>query len=82
MTDVKKYILKYRYGLLAFIIFLSAGLFFWFKYYSTAGYLKVESYTKVTGTRCQALIPECGYCPGRIISGDCYVSKNSSYRDL
>lgn len=44
---------------------------------SPAGYKKVKGfhYVEPVTNSCQALIPECGVCPGKIIDKQCYVKK-------
>jgi endonuclease III len=44
------------------------------------GYRKVNSYMHVEPGQitCQALLPECGYCPGDVIEKSCYVKDTES----
>jgi hypothetical protein len=60
--------------ILLLVIFV-VGLLVYFFLFPTRGLVKVESYNNYDGRGviCQALVPECGYCPGKVHNNQCYV---------
>jgi hypothetical protein len=75
---IKQDNLLFKKRIFLIIILVTFGALFYFFAFPTRGLVKVEGYNKYdgNGTICQALSPECGYCPGKVHSGECYVDPN------
>lgn len=81
MLSAKLRFKKYTVPLIAILILLAAlCIFTLFRLGSTntsstpPGMREVKSYNSGI-TLCQALIPECGVCPGEVVKHKCFVPK-------
>lgn len=75
-------ILRPKLLLLLVLAIAIAGVW-WFKMgpgHIPAGYQEAKNFInppKQGQVTCEALSPGCGYCPGKIINGKCYVLKDA-----
>lgn len=60
-----------------FFAMLSIVLTFYYqsKFSAPTGYTRTINYLPPGKTNCQALKPECGYCPGILKRDICYIKK-------
>jgi hypothetical protein len=61
------------------LISLLLSGYFLYSYISTPeeikGLTEITGFNDTEGVSCLAVSPECGYCPGKVYEGSCYVDE-------
>ena len=74
---------KFNILILAFIIGLAVlAISFLMRHDTDYSMIEVTDYVYPTGIVCEALLPECGYCPGEVTANRCYIMRGKDYPNL